>query len=481
MGAMDGLGAGMAGFTQGLQESLGLIGRQQHLKAQQEQMKQQNKLIQAQQTLLEEKINQAKTQAQLGVKYREAVLGTPDTQMAGTEASGVEGYTIPGQSPDPHAALRSSLALFPDMALKNHFDVTNPSAGRQQNPFMTARPGEEIFDTRNPGAGPIYKGPPVPEKPASAAALNNPYGNARAMLNLKPSEPASPEQAKLIFDIVAQHARAKGVSPDVQVYNDTLAATGGDHEAAQHAVAEFRGLKAGTEGRARTIGQYTGPAQAARVDTAEKTASAGVVGRTAAELSPVTSPVTGEPTPRATAVKQAEAEGQPIPASERKALSELAVLNKLTDSVVTQSKDFTAPFFGPVTGRLGLVRERVTGNMGEAEVGVRRNLSDIKDTLLRARSGAQINEQEYSRLSRLVPDITDPSNVAKFKMKSFREALRIITEERKRLQGTTGGVVKSSVDSPATSAADPLEGRTATGKNGAKIIRQGGKWVPYVE
>ena len=233
---------------------------------------------------------------------------------------------------------------------------------------------------------------------------------------------------------------------------------------------------AGAKAAGTVEGGYTGPAREAKAGTSEATAAAGERGKAQAQLETILSPITNEPTPRTTAVKQAQAAGEAIPASERKALSELAVLNELTASVERDSKNFTEPFFGPVTGRLGTIRERYTGDMGEAEVSVRRNLGDIKDTLLRARSGAQINEQEYNRLSRLVPDINDPANVAKYKMNSFKAALRIITEERKRLQGTTGGALQRSTQ--PTTPTDPLEGRTATGPNGQKIIRRNGKWEP---
>jgi hypothetical protein len=49
---------------------------------------------------------------------------------------------------------------------------------------------------------------------------------------------------------------------------------------------------------------------------------------------------------------------------------------------------------------------------------------------LRARSGAQINEQEYKRLRRLVPTITDPE-------KAFFAKLERMTIELQQLQGIT--------------------------------------------
>jgi hypothetical protein len=52
--------------------------------------------------------------------------------------------------------------------------------------------------------------------------------------------------------------------------------------------------------------------------------------------------------------------------------------------------------------------------------------------LLRARSGAQINEQEYARLSKLVPSVTDPLPTFQAKLKDFRREAQSI------LSGSTG-------------------------------------------
>ena len=78
---------------------------------------------------------------------------------------------------------------------------------------------------------------------------------------------------------------------------------------------------------------------------------------------------------------------------------------------------------GPIQGRLGAIRAKTVGNLPEITE-LRRLAFNLSDQLLRARSGAQINEQEYARLSRLVPQPSDPDIDFSTKLKSFREEIQ---------------------------------------------------------
>lgn len=61
-------------------------------------------------------------------------------------------------------------------------------------------------------------------------------------------------------------------------------------------------------------------------------------------------------------------------------------------------------------GIAGAVRE-FFGQISPEEVEFRKTLLDVSDMLLRARSGAQINEQEYRRLKAILASLTDEPNV----------------------------------------------------------------------
>ena len=78
---------------------------------------------------------------------------------------------------------------------------------------------------------------------------------------------------------------------------------------------------------------------------------------------------------------------------------------------------------GPIQGRLGAIRAKTTGNLPEITE-LRRLAFNLSDQLLRARSGAQINEQEYARLSRLVPQPSDPDIDFSTKLKSFQDEIQ---------------------------------------------------------
>lgn len=87
----------------------------------------------------------------------------------------------------------------------------------------------------------------------------------------------------------------------------------------------------------------------------------------------------------------------------------LADLNAMKEALGVAKKNFSPDFVGPVSARkLGLSQTVNLPSIGLGATGqgalFTQSVQDIKDRLLRARSGAQINEQEYQRLVSLVPD-----------------------------------------------------------------------------
>jgi len=90
-----------------------------------------------------------------------------------------------------------------------------------------------------------------------------------------------------------------------------------------------------------------------------------------------------------------------IPASES---DKLADLNSMKEALGVVRNNYDPSFVGPYDARMQTAKQ--TTGFGATTRGAlfSQSVQDIKDRLLRARSGAQINEQEYRRLVALVPD-----------------------------------------------------------------------------
>ncbi len=112
-----------------------------------------------------------------------------------------------------------------------------------------------------------------------------------------------------------------------------------------------------------------------------------------------------------------------------------AQYNVIRDQIKRIKSSFNPNYVGVISGQAG----RLTELMDSKEASFRQVILDVKDSLLRARSGAQINEQEYARLSKLVPDFTDSIAQFRGKMKSFETTFESIAKEREKAQ-RSGGV-----------------------------------------
>lgn len=112
-----------------------------------------------------------------------------------------------------------------------------------------------------------------------------------------------------------------------------------------------------------------------------------------------------------------------------------ANLSTIQDQLKRVQKSYKPEYVGIVSGRAGAVTQLVDSK--EAEF--RQIIQDVKDSLLRARSGAQINEQEYARLAKLVPSFNDSEAQFKGKMTAFETTLNKIATERSKAQ-QQGGV-----------------------------------------
>lgn len=129
------------------------------------------------------------------------------------------------------------------------------------------------------------------------------------------------------------------------------------------------------------------------------------------------------------------------PSGERESIAKLMQFENQLDRITANwEKGFT----GPVEGRVGWVRE-VTGlkigytdEKAFKQTVFRQIVKDISDTLLRLRSGAQINEQEYRRLTKLVPTINLPDRSFRARLASLKIAISNTIGIRRELLKESG-------------------------------------------
>ncbi len=121
------------------------------------------------------------------------------------------------------------------------------------------------------------------------------------------------------------------------------------------------------------------------------------------------------------------------------ALKEFSDLVTLRDSAKTAQTLFDPSFVGLVQGSdIINAIERKTGITGSKEVSFKRIVNDLSDRLLRARSGAQINEQEFERLTKIVPRLDTAEVVFEAEMKSFIDELDKILNTKQKISEQAG-------------------------------------------
>jgi hypothetical protein len=127
--------------------------------------------------------------------------------------------------------------------------------------------------------------------------------------------------------------------------------------------------------------------------------------------------------------------GKPIPAGEAAKMGDLGTLLTNISEVKKLYKYGTdkenSKWVGPLSGRVGALEEKYTGTASDNQVKFYSFVRDMKDALLRARSGAQINEQEYKRLVTFLPDENLPSSSFKARLDRFEQEVNIILSHKK--------------------------------------------------
>jgi hypothetical protein len=115
-------------------------------------------------------------------------------------------------------------------------------------------------------------------------------------------------------------------------------------------------------------------------------------------------------------------------AEERKRLVDTTMLMKMTDKVEGLLKEKSAgDWVGPISGRIGQAMEKIE-DLPSKQVELYTNIRDMNDFVLRIRSGAQINEQEYKRLTSFLLDPNLPMTNLQSRLKRFKENLKWMNE-----------------------------------------------------
>jgi hypothetical protein len=125
--------------------------------------------------------------------------------------------------------------------------------------------------------------------------------------------------------------------------------------------------------------------------------------------------------------KPVEGLGKPMPSDQMTKLSDLDTLQKQIDDT---KRLFKPEYVGPVAGRYGSLKEKVV-DIPEDQVKFYATVRDMKDSLLRARSGAQINEQEYKRLVSFLPDENLPSGNFAARLTRFNDLINQVSSSKK--------------------------------------------------
>lgn len=119
-------------------------------------------------------------------------------------------------------------------------------------------------------------------------------------------------------------------------------------------------------------------------------------------------------------------------------VAKIGDLLNLKEKLKTIDKNYDPQFVGMIESRVQNIKQMTGVGASEKAAYFRQVTQDIKDSLLRARSGAQINEQEYRRLLPLVPNegMSEVDFLAK--RKRFEEVLDEMIQSKQKAFGAAG-------------------------------------------
>lgn len=132
-------------------------------------------------------------------------------------------------------------------------------------------------------------------------------------------------------------------------------------------------------------------------------------------------------------------------------------INNIQEGIARIRTNYSKDFVGPIAGRYGGAKEMTIG-LPPAQAEFYADVRSMKDALLRAKSGAQINEQEYRRLVKFLPDENSPASVFETRLLRFEKEMDSII--RGRTNARQGVMPKPSTDLRPIFGAPPVPGTT---------------------
>jgi hypothetical protein len=137
----------------------------------------------------------------------------------------------------------------------------------------------------------------------------------------------------------------------------------------------------------------------------------------------------------------------------------------------------------PGAGMTGFLPDFLVSQEGKD---VRQSVGALRNIILKARSGGAVTPQEAARFEEelgIGAKRTDAQLRTGLKsvlgqLNAKKKGLLAGFDDSTRNEFSNRGGDTGLLDLSSAPAKDPLEGRTATGSGGEKIIRRGGQWVP---
>ncbi len=239
-----------------------------------------------------------------------------------------------------------------------------------------------------------------------------------------------------------------GKSPESQIFNAMLDANGGDFNKATEDYAErIYGIA-----RRRGGGAAQGALDVASSPTALQNKYNQGAMSGAGTAQGTLNVQSGQPFLQNVTEKEIRKnEGEPLEPAVQEKITALETLKRQSNTINSNLKD---EFLGPIRGtqaHFGMRRSlgsKVNDPVGDKEIVFRQSLEDVDDQLLRARSGAAINEQEDKRLRNILPKATDEPKVFRAGLKRFQTELDAMIKDKKKMATTPRGQVGSPGSGP---------------------------------
>lgn len=126
---------------------------------------------------------------------------------------------------------------------------------------------------------------------------------------------------------------------------------------------------------------------------------------------------------------------KPPTATERENLASDSSALTQTDEI---SKMFKPEFVGPVTGRMGQARMTTGFGLQPGEADFRGALAIYRNSVINRLSGSAVSVGEQARMVQQIPDLLDPPEAFKSKLKQTRRNIDRIARERRKTYSQTG-------------------------------------------